>query len=120
MGFYDDMQAVATDVLTEFAQGAVTLTRVTPGEVDPEEPWVVPEPETTSYALKAAVRGVSQELVDGSEVVASDLMVTAAVPEIVPAMTDLLEIDGRAMTLVRIDAIPAAGTVVAYRLIVRA
>jgi hypothetical protein len=48
-----------------------------------------------------------------------DLEIVAAVLSVAPAMTDSLTIDGKAVTLVRIDTIPAAGTPVAYRFIVR-
>lgn len=121
MGFYDDMQGVAADLLAEFKQGLITLTRTPLADPDEDSPWQPGEAgEPTVYTLDATVKGVSAEFVDGSTILSTDLQVMAAVPPVVPAMTDVLAIDGSDVVLIRIDTIPAAGTPVAYRFIVRA
>lgn len=117
---YERAQATASRLLGRFAQGVVTLTRVTRASADPATPWIPGAETTTSYALSATVRGVSKELVDGTAILATDLQVMAAVPGVEPALTDRIEIDGQSMTIVRIDQIPAAGLAVAYRMVVRA
>jgi hypothetical protein len=120
MGFYDDMAAVADEVMAEFQQGTVVLRRTVLGASDPLTPWIPGTPTPTDYPLKAAVKGVSQQYVDGTTVLSSDEQVTCSVPAVTPDMsTDSLLIDGVAVTVVKNFAIPAAGTPVAYRFIVR-
>lgn len=128
--FYEDMAAVASGVLAEFKQGTVTLTRTTPGESDPETPWIPAEPTVTTYTLDAVVKGVSQQFVDGTTILATDLEITASVKArnssgaevtIDPDMsTDTLSVDGQVVTIIRDLSIPAAGTKAALRFIVRA
>lgn len=141
-GFYDDMRDMASELLGEFKQGRVTLTRTTQEEKPDDwptwEPWTG---ETTNYTyeLDAVVKGVSAKLVDGDVVLATDLEltcshkmtlvatkvgdeepVTSSTP--VPfnaALLDTLAIDGRPVTIVRDLTVPAAGTPVAYRYVVR-
>ncbi|MEO9230375.1 MAG: hypothetical protein ABI216_15725 [Devosia sp.] len=128
--FYDRMQGTATRLLTKFAQGQITLTRPgasTPGE-NPWDPPVTSDPVT--YTLAATVKGVSTQFINGTTVLASDLEMTAAVVgkdasgtavDLVPNFaTDVLSIDGHAVTLVRDLTVPAAGVRVALKFIVRA
>jgi hypothetical protein len=117
MGFYDEMKAVADELLGEFAQGTVTLSRVvqTPAVND----WDEPSEAVTAYTLQAVVRGVSKQFIDGTTILATDLQATVAVPSVVPVPNDLLLLDGDAVTVLRVDAIPAVGTVCAYRLFLR-
>lgn len=120
MDFYDEMRDVASELLAEFRQGVVTLTR--PGSsVSGANAW---EPPITSdpavHELDATVKGVAEQFVDGTTILATDLQVMTAVPPIVPSLeTDTMMIDGKTVTIVRVDPIPAAGTPVAYRFIVR-
>lgn len=120
MGFYDDMADVADEVMTEFKQGTVTLRRTVPAASDPATPWIPGSPTVTDYTLKAAVTGVAQQYVDGTTILTTDEQVTCSVPAVTPDMaTDSLLIDGVAVTVIKNFAIPAAGTPVAYRFIVR-
>lgn len=114
MGFYDEMQEVATDLLTEFKQGIVQLRRETPGVPDPDAPWELVEPTVETWELKAAVRTVSVKYIDGTLIVAGDRMVTFAVPATVPVMADTLVVDGRAHAMKDLRPLPGAGAVVAY------
>lgn len=117
--FYSELSGVATEVLTEFKQGVVTLTRAgtsTPGANSWDPPT---ESDPVTYTLSAVAKGVSKEFIDGTAIVATDLQVTCAVPPVAPLMTDAIEVDGRGVTILRIDAIPPAGTPVAYRLFLR-
>lgn len=117
MSFYDDMRAVADELLTEFAQGTVTLTRTT--QTAAANAWDAPTESDESETLSAVVRGVTAQFVDGQEILATDLMATIKVPATEPALADVVTIDGVPMTILRIDRIPAAGTVSAYRLFLR-
>lgn len=119
MDFYEEMAGVASEVLAEFAQGSVLLVRTT---TTPDEgaPWEPGQVSTQTFTLNAVVSGVPQKFIDGSLVVSSDLMVTAAVhAEVVPAMGDTITIDGGvAKAIKRIQAEPAAGTVCAYMIFI--
>jgi len=116
---YARMQKTADRLLDRFAQGTVTLTRPggsTPGS-NPWDPPVVTEP--VIYTLEAVVKGVSEEFVDGTTILATDLEVTAAVFGTEPDPADTMEIDGKAVTIVRTMKLPAAGTTVAWKFLVR-
>lgn len=122
MGFYDEMRGVADELLGEFAQGSVTLTKVTPGTPGTPGPNAWDPPVTSDpvvYTLDATVKGVSRQFVDGTTVLATDLEVTAAVfgAELEPA--DQLAIDGQVVVVVETLRVPAAGTLVAWKFIVR-
>lgn len=116
---YGRMQGVATRLLDRFNQGVITLTRSTPGTPDPDEAWTPVEPTLTTYTIKATAKGVSKEFIDGTTIVASDLEITAAAFGADPEPADALAIDGKAVTLLRIIRLPAAGTLVAWKFVVR-
>lgn len=133
--FYTEMRGVAQELLAPTAsgglgQGSIALARFT--EVPPANPWEPSgDPVVTRVALNGAARGVSKELVGlsiapGNQIVATDLQVIvapwwggAASPGgYDPA--DVLELDGKPVTVLRVDNIPAVGIVSAVRFIVRA
>jgi hypothetical protein len=129
MTFYDDMADVVADLLDPAelgaADGSIVLVRrtVTPPEVDT---WNAPEDSTASETLRAQAFGVSGELIgqpapelDGATILASDRRVIAALPAMGYEPGDMLSIDGKAVTVLRVDKIPAAGTPSAVRFIVR-
>jgi hypothetical protein len=116
---YGRMQGVATKLLTRFNQGVMTLTKpgtTTPGS-NPWDPPVVTDP--VEYALQATAKGVSKELIDGTLIVATDIEITAAVFGAEPELTDPVTIDGKAVTVIKVWAVPPAGTTVAWKFIVR-
>jgi hypothetical protein len=116
---YSRIQSTATRMLARFAQGAVVLTRTTPGTPDPSTPWIPAAPTVATYTLDATVNGVSKEFVDGTTIVATDLEVTAAAFGTEPGPGDTLSIDGKVVTIVKQMRIPAAGTLVCWKWIVR-
>lgn len=113
MTFYDEMRGVADDLLAEFAQGSVQLKRVatTPGE----NPWDPPTETAVTYPIKATVKRLHQRYENGVLIVETGDMVTFAVPEVVPELTDTLVIDGKERVITNLTPIPPAGTVVAYK-----
>lgn len=129
MSFYDDMADTVREVLAPDAegglgQGEVNLIRVTPGTPDPLAPWEKVEPTTETETLRAAASGVSAEFVgtpadDGSVIIASDIQVISAPPTLGFKPGDRMTIDGAALTILRVDRIPAAGTLSALRFFVR-
>lgn len=119
MDFYEEMAGVASEVMAEFKQGTVTLTK--PGGTstgpNPWDPPVVTDPVV--YTLDATVKGVSAEFVDGTTILATDLEVTAAVFGAEPEPPDEVAIDGQVVTVIKTVRIPAAATVVAWKFITR-
>lgn len=116
--FYSEMQEMVDETMADFEQGVVTLTRSTPA--DGPNAWTPGPPTETVYQLSAAVKGVSAKYIDGVTVVAKDLQISCAVPEVEPQMTDVYQIDGKAHVPKRILRIPAAGTAAAFVIIVEA
>lgn len=116
---YSRMAGTATRLMERFQQGAVVLTRAETEEPDPATPWEPGAATETTFALKATVKGVSDQYVDGTTILATDLEVTCAVFGAAPLPSDKLTIDGRPVTVVRVMTVPAAGTPVAHKFIVR-
>ena len=115
--FYREMQAVASEVLGEFRQGVIRYIEAGPSS---GPAWNPTPGEDVISVLDATANGVSAEYVDGKSVLATDLMVTAAVFDRVPTMSGRLEIDGKEVQIVKIMDKPAAGTVVVWSFICRA
>lgn len=112
-GFYDEMRDVATELLDEFKQGVVLLKRVTLGT--PPNEWT-PAPETVeTWPLAATVKRLHQRYENGVLIVETGDMVTFAVPEVGPELTDALVIDGAERVISNLTPIPPAGTVVAWK-----
>jgi hypothetical protein len=117
MTFYEEMQGVASDLLGEFRQGVVILTKTVtaPGPND----WTPGTETSTDYPLDAVVRAVEDKYVDGTTVLTTDRQVTCSVLAVEIEPGDRLAIDGKAVTLVKVMRIPAAGMAVAWKMIVR-
>lgn len=120
-GFYGRMQGTASRLLHRFKQGTVTLTRLTDTEtpIDADAPWLGFTKTSATYTLDAVVSAVEDKFVDGTTILATDRMVTAAAFEVEPAPGDTLSIDGKVVTVIKQMRIPAAGVVVAHKFIVR-
>ena len=148
MGFYDDMRGVALDLLAPEAagglgQGAITLIRTEqtakPGDWPTWEPWTGTKTVKT-YRLYGAVSGVDAKLVDGTTILASDMMLICAdrmtliqtkVGDDAPSASstdvpfnldagEIVNIDGRPMTTMQRIPVPGAGVTAAHKFIVRA
>lgn len=120
--------------INRYGTGAVTLTRATRGASEPETPWIPGEPTTDVYALDARVDGVTADQIDGTTILATDLVVIAspkarhtlsdgepadgAITDIVPTVADTLTIDGAAKTIKRVVAFPAAGPAALFHIFV--
>lgn len=118
MTFYDDMQGIATELLTEFKQGVISYVKVTPGSGPAHNPGPsVPVPTLLQGAVS---RGIAWKYVNSGLGVASDLQVTHSVQAgVVPEINGFYDIDGLRYKVVNIVKKPAAGTTVAYVAIVR-
>jgi len=124
---YAFARARTADVLRRFNAGTVMLIRDVRAASDIETPW---KPgavaSTVVYTLNARADGTAGEYADGTTVLATDRLLivsplaelAGAVVEIVPLMTDTLQIDGETKVIKKIDAVPAAGPAVRFHLFI--
>lgn len=121
MGFYDEMQQIASSVLKDFKQGVVKLHHFEPrkgGTLDQPA-----DPIEKVYELDATIDGVSYKYLLDSFASASDMTVTAAVIKGVKiGLDDFVEINGQQYKILR-DISPAPGAAtgepIVWRLICR-
>lgn len=113
MDRYGPKQATVTRLLKKWKQGVVQLKRVNtaPG---PNE-WTPGEETVATYDLDATVKRLHQRYENGILIVQTGDMVSFAVPEFEPIITDLLVIDGKERVITNLTPIPPAGTVVAWK-----
>lgn len=121
-------------IIGKWNTGTITLTRSTAGTPDPATPWIPGTPTADVFALDARVDGVTADQIDGTTILATDLVVIAspnarhtledgeaadgAITDIVPTVNDTLEIDGEEKAIKRVQSIPAAGPAAMYQIFV--
>lgn len=117
-GFYEEMADMARELLAPedeggLGQGTVQLKRTTttPG---PNE-WTPGVETVQTWQLSATVKRLHQRYENGVLIVQTGDMVTFAVPEVEPTLTDLLIIDGAERVVTNLTQIPPAGTAVAWK-----
>ena len=121
MGFYDEMQQIASSVLKDFKQGVVKLHHFEQGQGGTlDEPAA---PVEKVYELDATIDGVSYKYLLESFAAASDITVTAGVIKGVKiGLDDFIEINGQQYKILR-DVSPAPtavnGQPIVWRLICR-
>lgn len=128
-GFYDDMRAMVADLFQPDAdgglgQGEIELVLLVPGAPGANA-WDPPaDPTRQVTPLNGVARGVGKELVglpveNGGQIVASDLLVIVEPwgADYDPAF--VLEIDGKAVTVLSVQNVPEAGTVCAVKFVAR-
>lgn len=127
MDAYEQMRDDVAAVLETWNTGTITLTRETRAEPDAETPWQPGAVTSTDvYTLAARADGTAGEYADGITVLATDRMVIAspratlngAVVDIVPQITDTLEIDGEVRVIKKIEAVPAAGPAARFHIFI--
>jgi hypothetical protein len=117
MTIYDDLKPVVTELLGEFKQGTINLIQITSGTGAADDPGA---PTETTHALSATVKGVSFKYVRDGFALSSDLVVIAAVVEgITPSKNDFIDIDSIRYKIIEDMSVPAAGTRVAWKFLVR-
>lgn len=117
MTIYDDLQQLTKDLMKEFKQGTAKLITITPGTGPADNPGTSTE---TTYTIEAVAKGVSKKYMDNSSVVASDLEVISSVLDgVTPSEKDFIELDGTRYKIIRDISVPAMGTKVAWKFIVR-
>lgn len=111
---YERSQATASKLLARFKQGEISYVEVsTVGDA-----WNPTNVDTT-YSMDAVASGVAQNYVDNSAILATDLMVTCAVFDAEPNINGRLVIDGKTLQIIKVIKSPAAGTVIAWKIICR-
>ena len=119
--FYADMADMVQELLAPddedgLGQGTVSLKRTV--TVPGENEWDLPTETSQTWPLEAAVKRVDQRYENGVLIVETVDIVTFAVPDTVPVITDTLVIDGRERAITSLKPTPSAGTVVAWRAVV--
>lgn len=133
--FYDEMQAVASDMLTEFQQGSMVY-RVKSGVSSPYE-----TPVENDIPVYGVAKGVSQKYMNDL-ISASDIEVTVAATKtalwddqfvwddtklwdesgayvIDPNISGTFIMDGLERQIIKIQKIPAAGTPVVFKIFIK-
>lgn len=121
-------------IIAERQTGEIMLARSTIAASEPETPWIPGEAVRDVFALQGRADGVTADMIDGTVVTATDLVVVVspkarhtmtgdeeadgAIVDIVPTATDTLEIDGQEKTIKRVVALPAAGPAAMFQIFV--
>lgn len=128
MAFYSELAAMVRDLTKPdtqggLGQGKIVLIHLLPGTQDPLKPWEPVSPIESPEEIQGAVRGVSSKLVgtevNGVVLNVSDRIAITEVPSIPYAAGDKLSVDGKIVTVLHVQNIPAAGTTAAVRFIIR-
>ncbi len=119
MGFYDEMAATTTQLISEFGQDVIISTIQVEKKVDPVSGEVILPEVRKDYTVKGIMKKYPENLIDGSRIMYSDrqLMLEASVIE--PQMTDKITIDGQLWPIMEIQSINPAGTPLLYIVHVR-
>ena len=121
MAIYKRGQDTAKRLLDKFQQGAISHVR----DGAPTGPEWDPQPGLPDVTpVVGAVRGVSQHYVghpleNGMMITQSDLMATLPEFGIDPSTSDRLNIDGRDYAIIKVERIPAAGTLIVWKVFIR-
>lgn len=118
---YDEMQKVASEILSEFDQGGVYYIALVPGNGPADDPG---PPQTVPFKINTVVRGVKSKYVQNGLAIASDLQCVMSVhPDVTPDIHGRVRIDQGSKRgeykVVQAMPIPPAGVTVAHRLIFR-
>lgn len=127
--FYADMRQAAIKLLAPtdqggLGQGKIELVRYVPG-APPANSWDPPSPPSRQVTtLNGAARGVGKEMIGapvetGGQIIATDKQVIVAPWGGAYDPGDVLELDGAPVTVLKVENIPAVGTVCAIRFLVR-
>lgn len=114
---YDRLRTTASGLLSKYKTGTVEIGR--PVKTDGANSWDAPTVSVEWVEINAVVTGVSQEYVDGTNIVMSDRMVITQTPDFDEQAGDQLRIDGDIVAVLRIIPILAAGEPVVVKIVVR-
>ena len=106
--YAEQMKDVEQGVIVYLHPGAVT-----------GDAWNPTVGASTSHTLSGYSKGVSQKYIDGTFIVSTDIEITTAAFAVSPVSSGTLTVDGSSLQIIKIIQIPAAGTAVAWKFIVR-
>lgn len=109
-------KSLADRLIKQDSMGAVSITRVV--AVPAANSWDMPTTVQTTEVVDAVAFGVSSKYVDGAAILATDIMVTMTIPAQY-ALGDIINIDGKPVTILQDMRVPAAGEPVVLKFIVR-
>lgn len=106
-------QTIAEALLDADIPFDVVITRTVPGEVDPEQPWIEPEPEVLTFTCKGFTETFSADYISAGLVQADDVKVVILAPTLAttPQLSDVVTVRGQAYTIIRIIPDPALATI---------
>ena len=109
---------IAVRLLEKFDNGGLgAVITVSSPNVDPLLP---PSSNDTVSNISSFVKGVSQSILNNDpNLVATDIQVIVAAVHVTPIVGGRVIINGQTGTIVRVDAIPAAGDAAIYKFFVR-
>lgn len=117
MSIYDELKPVAQSLLKEFKQGTISLIQIIPASGPADNPGA---PTEITRTLDATVTGAPFKYVRDGFATVSDMMVTAAVIDgVTITKNDFIVIDGIRCKIIEDVSVPASGTRVAWKFIVR-
>lgn len=111
---YAKMTRTANRLLDRFNQGVIEYVSIT--TIPAPNDYDLPTETETVTRVNGVVRGVSDKFVDGVTVLASDLQLLA---DTACPVGGVVRLDGVNQIIVRHDPIPANGTPVTHRYILR-
>lgn len=111
--FYAEMQDIASGIMSEFKQGAITYAPATPAVDEWDDPVI-----GTPVTLDAVATGPSKEYLSDL-ITTSDIEITASVFGQNPEISGIVSIDGTEKEIIAVQQIPAAGTPVAWKIWVK-
>lgn len=117
MGFYEEMQQTAADVLRDFNQSTITLVTITPGNGSAGDPG--PSTETATVLDGATARGASFRYVQRGLAASGDMQVTMHARGVKPTQRDFMEINGTRYKIVEVIEQPPAPVPSVYVAILR-
>lgn len=118
MSIYDDLKAVASDILEsdEFKQGIVYLVKISAGSGPPDDPG---PPIETFIELQGVLKGISMKYVKQGFIAISDLELTCSIKEnVTPSAGDYIEVNSTRYKILE-DVSTPAGSPVVWKFIVR-
>lgn len=114
---YERMQSTAGRLLTAYTQGPFTYYKPGATSGPAYDPVVDPE---TEHSVDGVAKGVEQKYIKDGYISGSDIQVTLKSFDVAPTLDGEILVNGRRRQIIEVQQIPAAGTVVAWRLFVKA
>lgn len=117
MNPYLKFQKLAKKPMKQWKQGVVELVQLTEGAGTDDNPGT---PTETRYTLDATASKASYKYVNTGFALATDMVIISSViDDVVPTMNDFIEVDGVRHKIVSDISVPAAGTKVLWKFIIR-